>query len=329
MMTLHAKSQLERFEEQIQKFTLTTKKIGIELNEQSFSYIPSIGVVATAKGLATAIIKSQSADRDRLWDYDRLSSRMPASRFQSGLFIGTDCMIMAHEYFRRKMHPAANWAPRFTEVFWAFKREGVQKYIAIDEDRVRINVDSSAYIESDTWYGAPFNQQISEIKNGVVKLIPPQELDPTLIDFLFAQAHCIDIKWTESIGIKSFQALEFKTSETQLLIEDKTYYPARYLHAEFDLATKKFRHFDGAVQFFEKDEYLARRESDFNMPYKNLSQIKPKSKKLFKLNGLIDIEDWVDLSCHFFTGNPLLYKYFNGEYSEQLLSNLRNIKANN
>lgn len=38
-------------------------------------------------------------------------------------------------------------------------------------DRVRINVNDSAYIEMDTWYGAKFNKDISQIQDGISKLL--------------------------------------------------------------------------------------------------------------------------------------------------------------
>ncbi|MHB8950602.1 MAG: hypothetical protein ACYC4S_16325, partial [Rhodoferax sp.] len=130
----------------------------------------------------------------------------------------------------------------------------VTKYIAIDEDRVRINVDGFAYFEEDTWYGAPFDDDVRNIKPGTVKLRPPLDLDPQYLDFLFAEIYCLDIKWSEANGVKTFQALELKTEDVQIVIDGKPYFPARYLHAEFDVTANCFRHFDGAIQYFLRDE---------------------------------------------------------------------------
>ncbi len=62
-------------------------------------------------------------------------------------------------------------------MFWQFQEPGIEKYIALDDDRVRINVDGLGYFEYDTWYGAPFNEDIREIKPGTVKLCPPADID--------------------------------------------------------------------------------------------------------------------------------------------------------
>lgn len=113
----------------------------------------------------------------------------------------------------------------------------------------------------------------------------------------------------------------------QLDVEGKRYHPARYLHAEFDLGENCFRHFDGAVQLFLPDEYFQRRDSDFNMTMKNVEHVKARSKKLFKLNGPIDTATWVDLCCHFYSGNPLAIEYFAGVYPRHVIDVLEKIRA--
>lgn len=283
------------------------------LTKDSFSYIPTIGVVATAPMIARVLLGA-SSDKEGLFSYESIAKQLPPSSYQEGYFVGGDYMLMAHPYFRRGMYPDNNWAPRFIDLFWSLNSENLSKYIAIDEDRVRINVDDSAYLEEDIWYGAPFNKEISDISNGTIKLRPPLDLKPHHIEFFFANAYCLDIKWSEANGVKTFQALEIKSQDVQLTLGDRTYFPARYLHSEFDFSTGYFRHFDGAVQLFNEEEYLQRRDSDFNMPYKSLDQIKARSTKVFKLNGKLSVDTWVELCCHFFAANPLAFEYFTGAY---------------
>lgn len=62
------------------------------------------------------------------------------------------------------MHENANFSPHFVEVFWNFNSPGVLKYVAIDDDRVRLDVDGSIYLESDTWFGAPFNEDVGAFR---------------------------------------------------------------------------------------------------------------------------------------------------------------------
>ena len=146
---------------------------------------------------------------------------------------------------------------------------------------------------------------------------PPLDMESRHVSFFFANAYCLDIKWSESDGIKSFQALEVKTEDIRIEVGGLRYLPARYLHAEFDLAANCFRHFDGAIQLFTEEEYLQRRDSDFNMTMKNPAHVK----------GSLRTEDWVEFCCHFFAGNPLAFEYFSGEYPKHVTETLERIRA--
>lgn len=94
-------------------------------------------------------------------------------------------MVMAHPYFRRGHYKAANFAPRFIDLFWNFKSANCEKYIAIDNHRVRINVNNNMYLEFDTGYGAKFKSTMNDIEDGIVKLRPPLQLQSTDIDFFW------------------------------------------------------------------------------------------------------------------------------------------------
>lgn len=322
-----ARSRIAEAAELINQFTEFAATKGAMLEPGSFSYVPTIGIVAFAPGLANVVLEPINRERDGLLAHQELSERHAFSPHQSGYFVGKNYMLMAHPFFRRQMHGHANFAPHFIDLLWKFEEIGVQKYVAIDEDRLRINVDGSAYFEADTWYGAPFDDDVVQIPIGTSKLRPPCDLEETYNDFFFARAYCLDIKWSQDGQIKTFQALEMKTANAQLILDNERYFPARYIRAEFDVSTRMFRHFDGAVQLFREDEYLQRRESDFHVNAKHQSHIKARSKKLFKLNGPITTETWVELCCHFFTGNPLVFEYFTGEYPAHVIDVLQKLRA--
>ena len=300
---------------------------GVILSSESFEYTPTTGIVANAQGIARSLLGPIRTERDGLLPFNEISSRFPSSTHSEGYFAGPNFILMAHPCYRRGMHPRNNWAPKFIDLFWRFDGPGIEKYIAIDDNRVRIDVGGSCYFEEDTWYGAPFDEDIRNIKSGIVKLRPPLDLESRYVSFLFADAYCLDIKWSESGGIKSFQALEIKTEDIRIKVGGQHYFPARYLHAEFDLAANCFRHFDGAIQLFTEDEYFQRRDSDFNMSMKNPEHIKARSSKVFKINGTLKASDWVEFCCHFYAANPLTFEYFSGEYPKQVTEILEKIGA--
>ena len=313
--------------EVIETFKALSASKGIILNAESFEYIQTIGMVAKAPGIARALLGPIRTERDGLLPFNEIASRFPLSPHAEGCFAGPEFVLMAHPCYRRAMHPINNWAPRFIDLFWRFDETDIKKYIALDENRARIDIDRLGYVELDTWFGAPFNKDIREIKSGMVKLRPPLDLESRHISFFFANAYCLDIRWSESQGIKSFQALEIKTEEVRITVDERQYFPARYLHAEFDLAANSFRHFDGAIQLLTEDEYFQRRDSDFNMTMKNPAHIKARSKKVFKINGPLKTADWVEFCCHFFTANPLTFEYFSGEYPKHIKDLLKKISA--
>ncbi|RQH06038.1 hypothetical protein [Paraburkholderia dinghuensis] len=322
-----SRKRLAEASDLIAKFTALAASKGVSLNAESFEYVQTTGIVAKAKGIARTLLGPVRTERDGLLPFDEIARRFPPSSQYEGCFAGPDFILMADPCYRRGMHAVNNWAPRFIDLFWQFDSPGIEKYIALDEDRVRIDVDGLGYFEADTWYGAPFDEDIRNIKPGTVKLRPPLDLESRHVSFFFANAYCLDIKWSESDGIKSFQALEMKTEDIRIEIEGQYYFPARYLHAEFDLAANCFRHFDGAIQLFTEEEYFHRRDSDFNMTMKTAAHIKARSRKVFKINGPLKTENWVEFCCHFYTANPLTFEYFSGKYPKHVTEILERIRG--
>lgn len=167
---------------------------GVILSAESFEYTPTTGIVANAQGIARSLLGPVRTERDGLLPFNEISSRFPPCTHSEGCFAGPNFILMAHPCFRRGMHPRNNWAPKFIDLFWRFDGPGIEKYIALDENRVRIDVRDTGYFEADTWYGAPFDEDIRNIKSGIVKLRPPLDLESPYISFLFADAYCLDIK---------------------------------------------------------------------------------------------------------------------------------------
>jgi hypothetical protein len=333
MVAQHRRQMLEMEAEKLRDFASLIDAFkeqagakGVALADLKFHYSPPLGLTASSLNLLSSLLEVKPNSRDGLYLWDDLAQALRPRQFDVGCLWGDNFGALAHPSFRRQMHPQNNWAPLFVDLFWALGASGLEKSIALDPDRVRIDVEGPRYVELDTWYGPPFNREIALIATGNVKLRPPGDLSQTRLDMFFAGAYCVDVKWAASDDIKTFQALELKTESVQIELEGASFHPARYLHAEFDLQSGTFRHLDGAVQFLSGAEYAARRDSDFNMCFKSTQHVKPRSKKMFKLNGAIAVDDWVELSSHFFAANPLMFEYFNGAlpgHTQNVLDRLR------
>lgn len=233
---------------------------------------------------------------------------------------------MAHPYFRRGFHPLAAFPPRFLELFWKLEAAAIDKFLALGPERFRINVDNSTYMERDTWYGARFNKDIRLISDEIVKMAPPGRV---YISFLFDDVCALDIKWSTKGNIKSFYAEEFQTEGETVSVKGALYHPARYIHAEFDLNKGEFIHFDGALHFYSPEDYQARVFSDFNYNEKSERPIKTRSQKLFRMDGKIPIEIWMEFVSRFFTGDPLVFEYFEGAYPKHITEMIDVIRKNN
>lgn len=318
--------QLSQNAELIEDFKKKCKKKGIELKDENFRYIQTIGIVASSPNLLTYLNQEVKKDKEELVSCQLLDKYYKKNKFASGFLYSDDYMVMAHPYFRRGFHEEANFSPRFIELFWYFNDPQVIPYISIDFNRVRINVDNSICLEEDTWYGAAFKKKIKEIPDGILKLRPPLDIDDIIISYFFSYAYSLDIKWYTKNKIKTFQAEEFKTESVKIRIGDSDFYPVRYIHAEYDLDSSNFRHFDGAVHLYSEHEYNQRKRSDFNYNQKNVSHIKTRSLKLFKMNGKIGVDTWIGFISHFFSGNPLVMEYFEGKYPEYIIEILEKLR---
>lgn len=319
--------ELSKNVDNIERIKKLCAKKGVQLSQNNFRYIYTIGTVAIYPNLLTILNPEIKKDKEGLVNFDLLNKHYINKGIGSGFLFDKDYMIMAHPYFRRGFFENSNFAPRFINLFWGLKNPQMDLYIALDFNRVRINVDNLMYHELDTWFGAQFNREIHLIPDNSSKLRPPLEIDNSLISFFFNDAYSLDILWETKDGIKSFQAEEFKTEKVKIKIGNLEFFPVRYIHAEFDLKKGQFRHFDGAIHLYDESEYFQRRDSDFNYNSKNSHQIKSNSEKLFKMNGMVDIDTWILYTSHFFTGNPLIIEYFEGKYPEHVSDMIEKVRA--
>lgn len=297
-----------------------------------FRFIRPIGIVAIYPEIVKFLNSNIEQDKEGLVSCDLLTKYFSKDKFASGIMKSENYMIMAHPYFRRSYSEFSNFSPHFIALFWGLNDSKIDAYIAIDFNRVRIDINGGYYIECDTWFGSPFSKKIENVPDGVVKLKPPiidkeDSLLSRIIDDLFSNVYSLDIMWyTTKDNIKVFQAEEFKNSSIIIEVNGVIYYPVRYIHAEFDIKNGYFRHFDGAVQLYTKEEYEIRKDKNFNYKIKGKEQIKPNSIKLFKMNGEVSIEMWIEFISHFFSGNPLVMEYFSGEYPNHVRDALVKLK---
>jgi hypothetical protein len=107
--------------------------------------------------------------------------------------------------------------------------------------------------------------------------------------------------WSYRSGIKTFEVEEISREGRTL----DGYYLNRYIHSERDIERSVFRHLDGAVKVYPKDTYAARTSS--HLP----KETRTSKVKVFRLDGLIELERWVELISFFYRGNEMVVEYLN------------------
>ena len=112
-----------------------------------------------------------------------------------------------------------------------------------------------------------------------------------------------DFLWSYSDGIKTFE-IEEACAKSEL--HSDKYYFNRYVHSERDVSAKQFRHLDGAVKVFLKSTYDRRREN--HLPDTKFAD---KKLKLWRIDGDIPLDEWLNLIVLFFKSNEMIIEYFN------------------
>lgn len=320
--------ELEKDSDLINRFISYCNSIGINIQKKDIDYVQAIGIIAEFPKIVSLLNPKLIADKENLTNTKILEKELSKKHFE-GYYFGENFMVMASNYFRRGYSKHANFAPNFLKKFWKYNQPNNDIFLSIEEDRVRINVDNRMNMEFDTWFGAKFQKDIENIPDGIVKMHTPLNLTNFEIDFLFGGNYSLDIYWytknEQNRKIKVFQSEEFKIDDKKVKIDSIEYYPVRYVHAEYDIEKKCFRHFDGAIHFYLRNEYFQRRDSDLNFNQKSDYQIKTLSKKLFKINGEITIDDWIELCSQFMTENPLVFEYFEGHYPANIQDMLKKL----
>jgi len=298
-------------------------------NDVHFNYYTTSGIIATCANLLQCLDGNLSPDKEGLYRLDVLLESYEQRIFSPGYLFGKSFALMAHHNFRRSFHQINSFAPRFIELFWNLNDNNIERFIRLDDDKVKVDVDNYGYSEKDFWFGARFIDEIAKIADGTIKLRPPLDIKDHHISFFFADTYALDIKWSTFKGIKTFYAEEIKTISVKISMNGAEFYPVRYLHAEYLLDEGYFRHFDGAIHFYTEEEYFMRRDTDLNFNEKNESHIKTRSEKLFKMNGKISIDTFMLFTSHFLAGNPLVFEYFEGKYPDYLVDKLQLIRETN
>lgn len=303
----------------IEEFIDYSRKFDIKLDTTNFRYHATTGIIVNYPNILSLLCPELIFDKEDLVEVNHLLSLFEKSSRGYGYFENSNFNCSVHEFYKRSYHWRNTNNPRFLKCFLKTVNLKSKYYLGLNKNYLNLNKPDFQVIEADFWYGAKFNEDISTIKNDIVQLKPPILKNKDRVKVIFDDTEVLNIKWSQKGKIKICEIEEIKSKKHKIKFKDNSYYPAKYIHCEFDLEKNEFRHFDGAITLFSEEEYELAVKSDLNYNKKNSILIKPKHVKLFKINGKIDTKDWVDLSLLFMEGQLLLVEYFNGKIPPDIL----------
>jgi len=254
----------------IEQFKIFCNEHDIILTDDDFEYKGGI-LFAKKKNIVLNLDKNIKIDTESLTDWNILRESYINCNWNSGYMLSkkNNYMIMVHPYY--SLIDQALYASPFINLFWDYKSND-NVFLAIDINRVRINIDEKVSLPLDAWWGAKYNKDIARIERGTGKLKPKPECDSSIYSF--------DYNWDIRGNIKTFKSEDFKTEDIKIHINGKEYFPARYIHSTYLINEGFLNHLDGAIHFYTKEEYYSRRDEDIIYNPKHTKHIKPKSTKL-------------------------------------------------
>lgn len=210
-----------------------------------------------------------------------------------------DYLLHYHQFLRRGFLSNPNFD--FLGLLSRYKAstEGVNRFrIAIDHRRIMKYADYREFVEMDTWYGPRFDRDKVDDPNclglTVVGRVYPNPLDSYPLERT-------EFFWRIDKG-KKIKTIEIE----EISSESKDgWFINRYLHAERDVIEKVFRHLDGAAKVYETVDHVIRVTQQ--MPRNTKAG---KYQKLFRIDGAIYLEDWLNLVSMFYKGNEMVVEYF-------------------
>ncbi|MCC5644368.1 hypothetical protein LC607_15750 [Nostoc sp. CHAB 5824] len=211
-----------------------------------------------------------------------------------------DYIIQYHRFLRSRYLSYSNSGFLGRWITYYQKTQSFNQFrIAIDHhSTLKSKEEYDQILEFDTWYGPAFDPE---------KLDDPNYVGLTLLgrnkNSLFEheyKLHRTEFFWSFRDGIKTF--------ETEEISDDgqwyDCYYFNKYVHSERNITQKVTRHVDGAVKVYFKTDYANRKSA--NLPNKD-SYTKI---KLWRIDGNVDLENWINLITFFYKGNEMVYEYF-------------------
>jgi len=250
-------------------------------------------------GLATRVAPEIFAqlDDDGLIELQLLTSIAP------GVFeYGDGLLLFAHPYFRRSLSRLNTLNSDFLREFESVDSK-LNPRIAIDEDMVGLASTFVGSFEFQYWWGPKFDNDLAKVESGVTR----HDADET--SRIVSGISRTEFRWYGEGDQRSFESEEIVENPVPTLEDDS--YGCRFIHSMLDEETSTPNHLDGAIRSYNGDQYLTRIDQTIYEAGRYAQY-----KKLWRVDGEIEVASWKNLITHYYRDNWLVGEYFGAPLPE-------------
>ena len=227
-----------------------------------------------------------------------------------------DHILHYHQFLRRGYYsnPNFDFLGRFVSYYFSTKEKNNFR-IAIDMQRLMPKEYLQHLIECDAWFGPNFDSDKLDDKYSVGLTIK-KRIKPSIFS-LSNDLDRTEFLWSYKDNIKTLEIEEISNIEYKF----EKFNINKYVHSERDIQNHILQHFDGSVKIYPQ-EYNKRFNSQLPNEYRAPIKI-----KLFRIDGDIDINKWIELISYFSKGNEMILEYFDPiEFEKQFGKQIREYK---
>lgn len=220
-----------------------------------------------------------------------------------GVFASRNCdlAIILHPYFRRSFSICNNYNFGFVDkLFEVYESGNKSVKVKIDPDWIGFAPSYITSFEYEYWFGPKYSDDIESIQQGVVKYQNEPE------NKLFNNIEFTEFVWQKKDDGDRYQFEMEEVTDTDAPTLASGTFACRYLHAFYDIASKAFNHFDGAIRAYDLDGIVERLDLPMNQAGHNATYM-----KIFRMDGVIEINLWKGLITQYLCSNQAVYDYFN------------------
>lgn len=225
-----------------------------------------------------------------------------------GLFDISEAEILGNDTERLRYkkdvifyHPYLNY--HFLKLLLDFieTRTNCTKRVALDSRRMLPYKKYPVRLLEAYWYGPKFKlDNVDSLIYGIELTVHSRPVD-SIRNFFRTKLDRTEFMWSSQDNLKTLQIEEivpFDPGNSHRIL-------VRYIHTIRDISKHQFVHLDGAIRWYEVDNYDLRIKSKLS-DHPNANGY----FKLFRIDGQIQDQDWVDLIANFFSGNEMIHEYF-------------------